>query len=185
MGFELARVAAGLGAKVLLVTGPSHLKVSHELIRVIRITSADEMFDSVHSEYQNMDIVICAAAVADYKPRSVAQHKIKKQNDNLSIELVRTKDILLSLGQQKKNQYLVGFALETENELKYAQEKLIRKNLDAIVLNSLNDEGAGFGTPTNKITFIDKNSDIIPFELKSKEAVAQDIFREILKRYHA
>ncbi len=155
MGFELAKVAADLGAKVILVSGPSHCAVSHESIRLEKVISADEMYHAAHKNYPDADIVICAAAVADFRPKSVAEQKIKKNDAKFSIELVKTKDILLSLGEEKKNQYLVGFALETENELDNAKAKLKKKNLDAIVLNSLNDAGAGFGIPTNKITFSD------------------------------
>jgi len=185
MGYELAKAAANLGAQVFLVSGPTHLSLTHDLIDLHKVVSAEEMYETVHAHYKNMDIVISAAAVADYRPKSLAEQKIKKKDTELAIDLVKTKDILLSLGQQKKNQFLVGFALETENELGNAKAKLKKKNLDAIVLNSLNDDGAGFGTPTNKITFIDKNSTIKPFELKNKTAVAEDIFDEILKRYHA
>ncbi|HEA21822.1 hypothetical protein LCGC14_1077450 [marine sediment metagenome] len=185
MGFELARVAANLGAKVILVSGPSHLMISHESIKVERVVSAEEMYHAVHKAYSEVDIAICAAAVADYRPKIKAEQKIKKKADAFSIDLVKTKDILSSLGKKKENQYLVGFALETENELENAKEKLKKKNLDAIVLNSLNDAGAGFGTPTNKITFIDKNLAIIPFELKNKAEVAHDIFTEICKRIDA
>ncbi|MDO6517066.1 bifunctional phosphopantothenoylcysteine decarboxylase/phosphopantothenate--cysteine ligase CoaBC [Zobellia uliginosa] len=185
MGYELAKVAANLGAHVILVSGPSHLSISHELVDLKKVTSAEEMYNEVHLHYKEMDIAICAAAVADYRPKTVADQKIKKKETEFSVELVKTKDILLSLGDRKENQFLVGFALETENELENAKTKLKKKNLDAIVLNSLNDKGAGFGKPTNKITFIDKNSGIKPFELKTKAEVAKDIFDEILKRYHA
>lgn len=185
MGYELAKTAANLGAEVVLVSGPTHLSISHSQIELQKVVSAEEMYETVHAHYQNMDIVISAAAVADYRPKFVLEHKIKKKEDNFSIDLVKTKDILFSIGEQKKNQYLVGFALETENELENAKAKLKKKNLDAIVLNSLNDAGAGFGKSTNKITFIDKNSTIKSFELKSKTVVAEDIFVEILKRYHA
>lgn len=185
MGYELANEAACLGATVVLVSGPSHLSVSNDLITLVKVVSADEMYDAAHSHYKDADIAICAAAVADYRPVELADQKIKKTSGGLSIELVSTKDILFSLGEQKKDQYLVGFALETENELENAKGKLKKKNLDAIVLNSLNDKGAGFGEPTNKITFIDKNLHIKTFALKSKAAVAVDIFSEILSRIHA
>lgn len=185
MGFELAKVAANLGAKVVLISGPSHLTLSHESVTLQKVISADDMYQAAHENYPDADIVICAAAVADYRPKYVAEQKMKKDAAALSIELVKTKDILLSLGKQKKHQFLVGFALETENELENAKAKLKNKNLDAIVLNSLNDTGAGFGTLTNKITFLDKNSEIIPFELKKKAEVAQDIFTEICKRIDA
>lgn len=185
MGYELAKSAANLGATVILISGPSHLSIQHDMITLIKVVSADEMYDAVHEYYKTIDIAICAAAVADYKPKTVAEQKIKKASNDLSIELIKSKDILFSLGEQKKNQYLVGFALETENEVKNAKGKLKRKNLDAIVLNSLNDTGAGFGKLTNKITFIDKNSNIKTFDLKSKAAVAADIFSEIISRIHA
>ena len=185
MGYELAKTAANLGAEVILVSGPTHMELNHDLVEIKKVVSAGEMYDCVYAYYKHMNIVICAAAVADYRPKTVADQKIKKKDSDLLLELVKTKDILLSLGKDKQNQYLVGFALETENELENAKAKLKKKNLDAIVLNSLNDNGAGFGHSTNKITFIDKNYAINPFELKSKAAVAEDIFAEILKRYHA
>ncbi|MFS4491477.1 bifunctional phosphopantothenoylcysteine decarboxylase/phosphopantothenate--cysteine ligase CoaBC [Maribacter sp. 2308TA10-17] len=185
MGYELAKEAARLGAKVVLVSGPSHLKIEDDLVTTLRVMSADEMYDAVHAHYETADIAICAAAVADYRPKIVADQKIKKSSDDLSIELIKNKDILLSLGKVKKNQFLVGFALETENELENAKGKLKKKNLDAIVLNSLNDLGAGFGKQTNKITFIDKNSTIKAFDLKSKAAVAVDILEEIISRINA
>ena len=184
MGFELAKEAAKLGAQVFLVTGPTHLNIQHSLIKVINVTSAEEMYNAVHGFYTNIDIAILSAAVADYKPKNAAKEKIKKKSDSLTIELEKTKDILASLGATKKKQFLVGFALETNNELENAKGKLSKKNLDAIVLNSLNDDGAGFGKSTNKITFIDKDLNIKPFELKSKADVATDIFNEIIKRIH-
>ncbi|MGB5273919.1 MAG: phosphopantothenoylcysteine decarboxylase, partial [Flavobacteriaceae bacterium] len=135
--------------------------------------------------YKAMDIAICAAAVADYRPKTLAKQKIKKNETELSLELVKNKDILLALGNAKVNQFLVGFALETENEVENAKRKLRLKNLDAIVLNSLNDVGAGFGTPTNKIQFIDKNLSIKTFDLKTKAEVAMDIWTEMISRLHA
>ena len=144
MGFELAKCAARLGASVVLVSGPTTYTIAHDAISLISIVSAEEMYDRTHEHYANADIVICAAAVADYRPKVRAAQKIKKTKGELQIELVKTKDILFSLGQAKKGQYLVGFALETENEVENAKGKLKRKNLDAIVLNSLNDNGAGF-----------------------------------------
>lgn len=185
MGFELANCAAHLGAKVVLVTGPTKYTTDHPNISLIPVVSADEMYAATHEHYEGATIVICAAAVADYKPKEQAPQKIKKADDFLQIDLVKTKDILLSLGKVKKNQFLVGFALETENEVENAKGKLKRKNLDAIVLNSLNDKGAGFGGTTNKISFIDTNSVIQTFELKTKAAVAVDIFNEIIKRRYA
>lgn len=185
MGFELAKCAARLGAEVVLVSGPTRYTVHHDSILVIPVVSAEEMYESTHEYYVDADIVICAAAVADYRPKSAATQKIKKSTNELQIDLVKTKDILFSLGQIKKDQYLVGFALETENEVENAKGKLKRKNLDAIILNSLNDEGAGFGGTTNKISFLDTNSTIQTFELKTKAAVAEDIFNEIIKRRYA
>ena len=185
MGFELAKAAAKLGGKVILISGPTHLSVDDSAIQLVRVVTADQMFDAALDHYDNIDVAICAAAVADYKPKTVADQKIKKKAEDFTIELIKNKDILMTLGERKKNQYLVGFALETENELENAQAKLKKKHLDAIVLNSLNDAGAGFGKPTNKITFIDKNSTIKAFELKSKAEVALDIWNEIIARTHA
>ncbi len=185
MGFELALEAAKLGAKVTLITGPTHLQLEHCNVTVERVVSAEEMYVAAHRNFERANIVICAAAVADYRPKEVAPQKIKKNNDEFELVLVKNKDILLSLGEKKKSQFLVGFALETENELENALGKLKKKNLDAIVLNSLNDAGAGFGKPTNKVTFIDKNSLIKSFDLKTKAAVAADILSEIISRIHA
>ncbi len=185
MGFELAKKAADLGAKVILVSGPTYLTIDHSFIELIRVTSAQEMYEACHKYYQDVDVAICAAAVADYRPKHVATEKIKKQEGDLILELVRNPDILLSLGESKTHQFLVGFALETENELENAKGKLKRKNLDGIVLNSLKDDGAGFGEGTNKITFIDKNLEIKTFGLKTKPEVASDIWEEIISRIHA
>ncbi|MRH99851.1 bifunctional phosphopantothenoylcysteine decarboxylase/phosphopantothenate--cysteine ligase CoaBC [Kriegella sp. EG-1] len=185
MGYELAKTAAGLGAEVVLVSGPSNQSLSNSRINLIKVVSANEMYDAAHQYFNEVDVAIAAAAVADYRPKTVANQKIKKSEDDLSIELIKNKDILFSLGELKINQFLVGFALETENELENAQKKLKKKNLDAIVLNSLNDDGAGFGKPTNKITFIDKNLTIKAFELKTKAEVAADIWGEIVNRIHA
>lgn len=185
MGFELAKAAAKLGGEVVLISGPSHLTAENPSIEVVRVVSAQEMFHAVHRYYEDCDIAISAAAVSDYRPSNISEQKIKKDADTLQINLVKNKDILLSMGDKKKHQYLVGFALETENELENAKNKLHKKNLDAIVLNSLNDKDAGFGKSTNKITFIDKNSEIKTFEVKNKAEVALDIFNEIIQRGHA
>ncbi|XLS30901.1 bifunctional phosphopantothenoylcysteine decarboxylase/phosphopantothenate--cysteine ligase CoaBC [Flavobacteriaceae bacterium M23B6Z8] len=182
MGFALAECAADLGAEVHLVTGPTHLNTAHQYIEVIRVMSAEEMYKASTKVFEDVHIAILAAAVADYRPKNVAASKIKKSDATLHIELESTKDILASLGKSKKDQFLVGFALETNNELQNAIKKLRNKNLNAIVLNSLNDEGAGFGKPTNKITFIDKDENKSHFELKPKDEVAKDIFNEILQR---
>ena len=183
MGFDIATAAANLGAEVVLVSGPTHLKMKNNSVNLIRVTSANEMYDVCHQYFENMDVAIAAAAVADYKPKNVALQKIKKTEATFTIELEKNKDILLSLGQIKKNQFLIGFALETENEIENAKIKIKKKNLDLIVLNSLNDRGAGFGQPTNKVTFIDKDFNIFENPLKSKELVAQDIVNLIVKKY--
>lgn len=185
MGFELAKAAACLGANVKLVTGPSNEQVSNSLITRIDVLSAEEMYEKVHKYYAAVDIAILSAAVADYKPKAVAKNKIKKTTDTMTIELVKTQDILASLGKIKKEQFLVGFALETNNEIENAIAKLKKKNLDLIVLNSLQDKGAGFKKSTNKVTIIDKSEKILEFSLKSKAEVADDIFNEILKRIYA
>jgi len=185
MGFELAKEAANLGAEVLLISGPSNESVNHKLIKRIDVTSAEEMYHTVHEHFKIVDIAILAAAVADYKPLTVASDKIKKKELTLSLELSKTKDILASLGKVKAKQFLVGFALETNNELENAKGKLKRKNLDLIVLNSLRDKGAGFKKATNKVTLIDKQERITKFDLKSKREVAQDIFKEIIKKINA
>ena len=185
MGFELAKEAANLGAEVLLISGPSNEKVDYSLIQRIDVVSAEEMYQVTHNHYKNVEIAILAAAVADYKPITVATQKIKKKEASLTIELTQTKDILASLGKQKTNQFLVGFALETNNELENAISKLKRKNLDLIVLNSLQDKGAGFKKSTNKVTLIDQQENVTEFGLKSKIEVAQDIFNEIVKKLHA
>lgn len=179
MGFELANEAAKLGAEVLLIAGPTHLKPGNESIRVIGVVSAREMYEAVHREYEDSDIVIAAAAVADYKPKIVAAQKIKKKENNLIIELEPTQDILASLGALKQHQKLVGFALETNNELENAKNKLKRKNLDFIVLNSLNDAGAGFKNDTNKISIVTLD-EVKHFDLKTKTEVARDILNEVI-----
>ncbi len=183
MGFDIANCAADLGAEVILVSGPSHCKVQNNSIKLISVVSAQQMFDVCHEYFNNVDVAIAAAAVADYRPKIVATQKIKKNDSSFSIELEKTKDILATLGQIKKNQFLIGFALETENEIENAKLKIQKKNLNLIVLNSLQDEGAGFGKPTNKVTFIDNNFNIESLELKSKEQVATDIINKVIQHY--
>jgi len=183
MGFDIANEAAKRGADVVLITGPTSLKATNDSIQVVKVLSAKEMYQACHEVFPSADIVIGAAAVADYRPKVVADQKIKKNDEEFTIVLEKNPDILASLGAIKTNQFLVGFALETENEIEYAKSKLKKKNLDLIVLNSLNDKGAGFGKPTNKVTFIDKDFTIFPQELKSKEAVAKDIIDQIVKSY--
>ena len=185
MGFEIAKAAANLGAEVILVSGPTHQKISHSLIHVIPVMSALEMYDAVHAHFEDANIAILSAAVADFKPKQVASQKIKKKESTLTLELEKTKDILASLGVLKKKQFLVGFALETNNELENAKGKLKKKNLNLIVLNSLNDKGAGFKTETNKVTFIDSKDTVTEFPLKSKTEVAQDLMVEIIKQIDA
>ena len=185
MGFEIAKAAANLGAKVFLVTGPSNEEVNQASIQRIDVVSAEEMYTACHHYFPEVTIAILSAAVADYRPKKAATEKIKKKESSLAIVLEPTKDILASLGVIKKEQFLVGFALETTNELVNATTKLKQKNLDAIVLNSLNDKGAGFSLNTNKVTFIDKEERTIPFEMKSKSDVAIDIMNEILKKLDA
>ena len=183
MGYDIATEAANKGAEVILVSGPSNQVLKDNSVQLIKVVSAQEMYDACHANFENVDVAIAAAAVADYRPKNVATQKIKKQETNLTIELEKTQDILATLGEKKKGQYLIGFALETENEVEHAKAKIKKKNLDLIVLNSLNDEGAGFGHATNKVTFIDKNFNEFPMDLKSKEAVAQDIVNIIIKHY--
>lgn len=183
MGYALAEILADEGATVNLVSGPTNLSISHPNIQKISVTSAEEMYQASAELFKKMDIAVLAAAVADYKPDVVADQKIKKSDSNLNIQLTKTKDIAAELGRLKQNgQLMVGFALETENEEANAQKKIQSKNFDFIVLNSLNDKGAGFGHDTNKITIIDKQNKIRKFELKSKKEVAQDIVDTIKEK---
>ena len=183
MGFSLAKTAASLGAEVTLITGPTSLNIIDDNISIINVVTADEMFLETKKHFKSSDISILSAAVSDFKPKIRSDNKIKKKDNNLlSIDLVENIDILKFLGQKKsKNQILVGFALETDNEIKNALLKIKNKNLDAIVLNSLNDQGAGFGYDTNKITFINKSGLVKKFELKSKIDVSKDIFNELIE----
>ncbi|WP_026777372.1 bifunctional phosphopantothenoylcysteine decarboxylase/phosphopantothenate--cysteine ligase CoaBC [Polaribacter sp. Hel_I_88] len=182
MGFAIASAAANLGAEVILISGPSNQQIQHSFVKRINVISADDMYTACHKYFKESDIAILSAAVADYKPKNKADQKIKKKDTTLTMELTPTKDILASLGEIKEHQFLVGFALETNNEIENAKGKIKRKNLDAIVLNSLQDKGAGFATNTNKITIIDKNLIEKPFELKSKVEVAKDIMNEIVTK---
>ena len=174
MGFSLAEEAAKRGAKVILISGPSSQKADFSGIEIHRVTSAKEMFETVFKFYEKVDIAIASAAVADYAPKEIAKEKIKKNDENLTLELVKNPDILKTMGAQKRNQFLVGFALETQNEEENAKGKLEKKNLDMIVLNSLRDEGAGFKNDTNKIKILTKTEQK-EFHLKSKDDVAKDI----------
>lgn len=184
MGYDIAQCAANLGASVILVSGTTHCTLDNNLVKIIKVVSAQEMFDACHLYFDDVDVVIAAAAVADYKPKNVASQKIKKEAIHFTIELEKTKDILSSLGQLKKKQFLIGFALETENEIENAKLKIQKKNLDLIILNSLRDEGAGFGKSTNKITFINNKFEVEPMELKSKEAVAVDILNKVIAHFY-
>jgi phosphopantothenoylcysteine decarboxylase/phosphopantothenate--cysteine ligase len=182
MGFEIAAKAADFGAQVVLVTGPTHLSIQHPSIELIRVESAKEMMAKCDAHFASSDITILAAAVADYRPKNVADQKIKKADNNLIIELESTEDIAATLSQRKSDgQLMIGFALETNDEAANAQSKLVRKNLDMIVLNSLRDEGAGFGGNTNKITLFWPNNKSREFGLKAKSEVAHDIITEIVK----
>lgn len=174
MGYALAEQLNTLGAHVTLVSGPTQLSADKN-ITTIHVVSADDMYHACDQHFKNSDVVIFAAAVADYKPKVVEDQKIKKSDDTLSLSLTKTKDIAGTLGKSKNsNQITVGFALETNDELDHAKGKLRRKNFDIIVLNSLNDKGAGFGHNTNKITIVTHNK-TTPYELKSKAEVAKDI----------
>jgi phosphopantothenoylcysteine decarboxylase/phosphopantothenate--cysteine ligase len=174
MGFAIAEEAANRGAKVILISGPSAENINHKNIAIYRVKSAKEMFSKVFDFYENVDIAIASAAVADYAPQEIASEKIKKKEDFLTLELVKNPDILKTMGERKKNQFLVGFALETQNEEENAKSKLQKKNLDMIVLNSLRDEGAGFQGTTNKIKILTPDS-LVEFPLKSKKEVAKDL----------
>ncbi|MDL2305412.1 bifunctional phosphopantothenoylcysteine decarboxylase/phosphopantothenate--cysteine ligase CoaBC [Bacteroides sp. OttesenSCG-928-D19] len=183
MGFALAEACAERGADVILVSGPVSIKALHPSIQRIDVESADEMYDASVKAFSSCDMAILCAAVADYKPRQQAEEKIKREQEgDLSLSLVRNKDIAASLGVMKKaDQILVGFALETNDGVMYAREKLKRKNLDMIVLNSLEEEGAGFQYDTNKVTLIDKTGIETAIPLKSKSEVAVEIVDYLVK----
>ena len=181
MGYSLAETALSLGAEVKLISGPTNQSISSENIKIVHIKSGKELHEAILNDYNNSDIVIMAAAVSDYKPIEFSEKKIKKDNNELNIKFEKTTDILFELGQNKKNQILVGFALENNNELSHAKNKLEKKNLDLIVLNSLNDEGAGFGYDTNKITVVDCSGNVTPYKLKKKNEVADDVFKHIIE----
>lgn len=186
MGIALARELQQQGAEVTLITGPVQAELPVDGIIVKKVKTAAEMFGACMEIYGTTDIAIMAAAVADYTPAVTASEKIKKKEDGLTVVLTKTKDILKELGERKRNgQVLVGFALETNNEEEHAKEKLVRKNADLIVLNSLNDSGAGFGHDTNKVTIFGKGGQEFNFEMKSKQAVAKDIVDTIIRLYYA
>lgn len=186
MGYAIAEELAQQGATVHLVSGPTSLHTIHPAIHVKKVMSAEEMYQACQEIFPKTDISVLAAAVADYKPLIRADQKIKKKDETLSLELTKTHDIAATLGKQKVNgQLIVGFALETENEKANAQSKLESKNFDLIVLNSLNDEGAGFGHDTNKITILDRHQKATSYELKSKKELAKDIVQAIREKLHA
>ena len=180
MGFALAKEALVLGANVILITGPTNEKLDHSHLELIPVVSAEDMLNAVQNVFKKVDIAIAAAAVADYKPKQSASQKIKKQGSDFSLELTETPDILAYMGTHKKNQKVIGFALETENEWEHAKAKLKKKKADGIVLNTLNDKGAGFSGSTNKITYIHANLKSHSFPLLTKEECAQHIFEQIL-----
>ena len=181
MGYSLAKTASNLGAEVKLISGPSSQNISSNNIKITHIKTGKELYESIINEYHDSDVVIMAAAVSDYKPVKFSKKKIKKNNNELIIKLEKTTDVLFELGQIKKKQILVGFALENDEELLNAKNKLKKKNLDLIILNSLNDEGAGFGHDTNKITIVDSLGKVTPYKLKKKDEVADDIFKHIIE----
>jgi phosphopantothenoylcysteine decarboxylase/phosphopantothenate--cysteine ligase len=182
MGAEIAKAASKLGAQVVLISGPGTPLVETNGVEQVFVQDAQSMFEEAKARFDRMDVGVLAAAVADYTPEIVADHKIKKKAGEFVIRLKPTKDILKYLGSVKKeSQKLIGFALETENEVENAKKKIVSKNLDLIVLNSLQDQGAGFGHDTNKITLIDAKNNLQLFELKSKSEVAIDILKAIEK----
>jgi len=186
MGYAIAEELANQGAEVNLVSGPSHLSSNNSLIKITRVTSAEQMYEACVSLFPTTDITVLSAAVADFRPSTKADQKIKKTDAGLSLELVKTKDIAAELGKLKKpGQFTVGFALETENEIANAEKKIASKNFDLIVLNSLNDNGAGFSHDTNQITLIDRKNEVQKFSLKSKKEVARDIVKAINDRTNA
>ena len=184
MGYALAAEAVKKGAEVTLISGPTHLEKPDDGIKLIKVQSAQEMFAATSAVFPEVDAFIASAAVSDYRPKVVAEQKIKKVSGNLEFQLERTPDILLELGKQKKHQILVGFALETENEQENALSKLKRKNLDFIILNSLKDEGAGFSKDTNKISILFKDGETKDYDLKPKTEVAVDIISELTVLFH-
>lgn len=183
MGLAIAEELAGRGAEVVLVCGPVNLKTCHPAIRRVDVESAAQMYEVTSKEFVNSDVAVLSAAVADFTPKEKADHKIKRGKDDLLLELLPTKDIAAELGRIKTaSQLLIGFALETNDEEINALSKMQRKNLDMIVLNSLNDKGAGFSVDTNKVTILDKAGDKTVYELKTKVEVAKDIVDQIASR---
>ena len=180
MGYALAEAALKMGAEVILISGPSSEKIKHASLELVNVVSAKDMAEAVKNHYDNVDLAIASAAVSDFKPQKIAPQKLKKQNRLNTLSLTPTEDILAYMGKYKKKQIIIGFALETENELENAKFKLANKNLDGIVLNSLRDTAAGFSSNTNKITFIHRDLRIKTFPLQSKLKCAYSIFDQIL-----
>lgn len=184
MGLAIAEECVSRGAEVHMVLGPVSLSIDNTMIQVTKVQSAQQMYEAASKIFPSSDITILAAAVADYKAAEIADHKLKKTADNMSIQLEKTIDIAATFGTLKQtNQKMIGFALETNDEIQHATSKLHKKNLDFIVLNSLNDSGAGFQHDTNKITILDKQGQITKFDLKSKKEVASDIINYLVKTY--
>ena len=185
MGFSLAEAAANAGANVTLLAGPTNQQIVNSSIKLINVVNTKDLFNACFNHFKSTDVAIMTAAVSDYTPKVFYTSKIKKNTESLNIEFVKTQDILKSLGDIKSNkQVLVGFALETNDEIENAKKKLSDKNLDFIVLNSMNDKGAGFKYDTNKITIIDAKNKIYKFELKSKRKVADDIINHLINNYN-
>lgn len=183
MGYALAQCFAEAGAAVVLISGPTHLSLDHPGVRVVLVRTAQEMYEAARQEADRADIMVFAAAVADYRPKEVAPGKMKRTAEELTLRLVRNVDIAATLSSAKKpGQFTVGFALETDHAEAHARAKLLQKNLDLIVLNSLQDSGAGFRHDTNKVTILDRENTRI-FDLKAKSEVARDIVEEIGQRY--
>ena len=181
MGFSLAKTASDMGADVILVSGPTNQTISSDNVTIFNVKTGEEMYNAIMQQFHDSDIVIMSAAVSDYKPKQFSKKKIKKHNKEIFIKLEKNIDILNELGKIKSKQVLVGFSLENNLEVENAKQKLVKKNLDLIVLNSLNDEGAGFGFDTNKISVINRPEKITTYGLKPKTEVAKDIFQHVIE----
>ncbi|MNY22733.1 Coenzyme A biosynthesis bifunctional protein CoaBC [compost metagenome] len=184
MGFALAEAVAAKGGKVILVTGPTHLKTDHKQIRVLKVTSARDMLEAVQNNWDQADLGIFASAVADYRPETPENQKIKKTEEQLQIILEKNPDILSWASAHRNKQKVVGFALETQNGLDYAKGKLEKKNLDAIVLNEIGEPGIGFGTDTNSVKLLFKNNKMRSFELQSKQELAFSLLNELMNNLY-
>ncbi|CAN7435897.1 bifunctional phosphopantothenoylcysteine decarboxylase/phosphopantothenate--cysteine ligase CoaBC [Rossellomorea sp. LjRoot5] len=180
MGYALAEAAVSLGAEVVLISGPSGLPIPAD-VEFVSVTTAEEMYHRVHEVFPSADIVVKSAAVADYRPKEIFEDKLKKKDENLVIEFERTKDILMSLGERKTHQYLIGFAAETTNVETYAKSKLVKKRADMIVANNVKEMGSGFGTDTNKVSIVTSGGDVRELPLLSKVEVAKEIYKEAIR----